>query len=88
VEQGDEPAANEWIVAEVVIGPDIGLPQRHDARRFRPKSQKIVIIVCEDNSAARSNGTDHRGDNRQRIGYVLEQVARVRNIERAPFVFP
>jgi len=47
-----------------------------------------VVVVLQDDAPAGPYGADHVPHDLQRLADVLENEARVREIERAPFVVP
>jgi len=77
----DEAAADVRIVSDPVVRPDVGIPEIVDAGTLGPKAQHVVVVVRENDAPARLHGADHRFHDAERIGNMLEDEARVREVE-------
>lgn len=86
VEQRHEPAANELVVAQTVVGAHIRFPYLANARWLGPQTQNVMIVVLQDHPAARLDGAHHVRYHGQRTGDVFEHKTGVRDVERSPFI--
>ena len=81
-----EPAPDERIAAEPIVGALEGSPERGESRRFGPGAEHVMIVVLQHHAPAAPDRPHHVPHDPQRIADVLEHESRVRKVEGAPFV--
>ena len=67
-----------------IVASLIGAPHRCQRRRLGPKAQCFTIIVSQNDPAPGADRSYHVLYRDRRIAQVLEQEARMGNIEGAP----
>ena len=85
MEELDQSAADVRVVSEAVVASDVALPDRQEPGGLGPKPEDVMIVIGQDEPATRSEGASHRPNHSERVRNVLEQVAGVHHVKRAPF---
>src|SRR5262245_52931952 len=61
-EERYQTPAHKRIATQVPVGAHIDIPEFRETRGFRPQTHDLMIIVGQDNPAARADGADHLPD--------------------------
>jgi hypothetical protein len=85
-EKANQSPSNVGVESEGTVRVDIPLPERIKPHDCGPEPQDIVVVVLEDDPAARPDSAKHLAHRGPGIGNMLEQEARMGNIEASPLL--
>ena len=86
MEQLDQPPPDIRIVAVPLVAADVGAPQVVEPGRLGPQAQHVVVVVLEHDAAADPDRSHHGPHHALGIRHVLENEARVGDVEAPPLV--
>ena len=84
-QEPDELAPDPGVHAPELVLLAVGAPKPGESMRIRPHAQGLVVVVHEHDPAAGTRRAHQHARGLERAGQVLEQEARVHEIEALPF---
>jgi len=85
VQQRNQTPTYKRITPQMFESANVCVPEFHEARRFRPQAQHLVVIIRQRDAPASANSADHLPDHLFGLPHVFEQEAGMNHVEPAPF---